>query len=359
MGGAVVTRSGYIKNVCPGWLDAGPERFFPAWPETRTHQGIQAIKKLGPGAFFALLIMSEGALYLGKRRKGNQASRINGRFAHQLKGLKSMSDLKYKSFDDMPARMVFSPEEITNGTLSAYMEKAQELAPDSIEVIASDAEQPDGWGVMVSTVSETRDVTDESGTVTKKRIAFRQLVWPVPTIEALMSDPQGIAFVTGAVQKEMAHQIARPFRDATTPAAEAMREAPATIQDYATRRAAESQFKVFNEMAASAIAMLKEVAGNHPFIKRLSKAMLREVLESAGASKAMAPDLEEAGLWDKTLDTLIQTAEGAEMSSQVFHDWKAKRHEVETLDLGTIDLGALKLKAPVSESAETPEAATE
>ncbi len=259
------------------------------------------------------------------------------------------TELKYKSFDDMPSRAVFSPEEIESGELGAFLTKLQELAPDTIETIASEAETPEGWGVAVIQIAETRDVKDigedgkELETTSKKRIPTRVIVWPVPTIAALQTDPQGMSFVMAAVQKEMAHQIARPFRSSELSAAEAMREAPASIADFATRRAAESQFKVFNELAGAVITMLKEATKDDPFIKRLGKPMLREVLESAGAAKAMAAHLEEQGLWDQTLDIMIQFAEKAEMSSQVFHDWKAKRHNVETLQLGSIDLSTLAL----------------
>lgn len=258
----------------------------------------------------------------------------------------SEAELKYKSFDDMPSRQVFSPEEIEAGDLTQYMNKLSELQPETVDTVASSADVPAGWGVAVIQIAETRDMENEDGSTSKKRVPTRVIVWPVPTLAALQADAQGMQFVMGAVQKEMAHQIARPFRSSDLSVEEAMREAPANIGDFATRRAAESQFKVFNELAGGAIAMLKETAGNHPFVKRLSKPMLREVLESSGAANAMAADLEKIGLWDKTLDVLINFAEKQELSSQVFHDWKAKRHEVETLDLGAIDLGGLNLAAP-------------
>lgn len=258
------------------------------------------------------------------------------------------NELKYKKFEDMPSRQMFSPEEIANGDLQQFMEKLNELQPETVETVASSNDVPEGWGVGVIQIAETRDVEEtdsDTGIVTKskKRIPTRVIVWPVPTIAVLQTDAQGMAFVMAAVQKEMAHQIARPFRSSELSAEEAMREAPTSIVDFATRRAAESQFKVFNDLAAAAISMLKEAAGKHPFVKRISKPQLREVLESAASAKAMAPDLEELGLWDQTLDVLIGFAEKAELSSQVFHDWKAKRHNVETLDIGTIDLDGLKL----------------
>lgn len=251
------------------------------------------------------------------------------------------NELKYKSFDDMPPRVMFGPEEIENGTLGTYMEKLQELKPENVELIVSDAETPEGWGVAVVTVAETKPVTDEAGTVTRQRIPTRVIVWPMPTVEVLTSDAQGFMFIAAAVQKEMAHQLARPFRDSSVAADDAKREAPLSIADYATRRAAESQFKVYNELATAAINMVKDAAPNHPFAKRLTKPMLREVLESAAAARAMAPDLEEAKLWDSILVVLAKFAEKQEMSSQIFLDWAAKRHNVETLNLGAIDLSAL------------------
>jgi len=272
------------------------------------------------------------------------------------------NELKYKKFEDMPSRAVFSPDEIANGDLVQFMTKLNELAPDTVETIASAEEPAEGWGVAVIQIAETRDIEEvnDKGIVTKskKRVPTRVVIWPVPTIAALQSDPQGLSFVTAAVQKEMAHQIARPFRSSDLSAEEAMREAPASIADFATRRAAESQFKVFNELASAAMAMLKEAAGKHPFIKRISKVMLREVLESSASAKAMAPDLETLGLWDTTLDTMIQFAEQAEMSSQVFHDWKEKRHNVETIDIGTINLDGLALTV-ASDDEDDDEAETE
>ena len=126
------------------------------------------------------------------------------------------TELKYKSFDDMPSRAMFSPEEIAAGDLGAFLTKLQELAPDTVETVASESETPEGWGVGVIQIAETRDIseTDDKGvvTVSKKRVPTRVIVWPVPTIAVLQTDPQGLQFVMAAVHKEMAHQIARPFR---------------------------------------------------------------------------------------------------------------------------------------------------
>jgi hypothetical protein len=253
------------------------------------------------------------------------------------------NELKYKSFDDLPERIVFTPEQVESGELAAYLEKLQELKPETVELVASDSEPQAGWGVAVIQVSKTQDVKTDEG-VKKMRVPTRVLIWPVPTLAALLADAQGSTFVTAAVNKEIAHQIARPFRDTDANADDAKREAPASIIDFATRRANESVFKVFNELASAAIAALKDSpAGKHPFIKRLAKPMFREVLESAAAANAMAPDLENLGLWDKALDMLITYAEAKDLSSQIFHDWKARRTETTTFELGAIDLAGLEM----------------
>jgi len=225
-----------------------------------------------------------------------------------------------KKFEDLPAREFFAVD--TEGEkLAAYVARVIALKPEALPVIQYDKEIPAGWTVGVGKMQETVTVGDK-----KERKTLAIIVWPVPGIEALATDRQGLEFLADTVNRAAMDQILRPFRNRKPEEfGTAATECPTTIAEFASTRTREGIYKAFTELAPGILSNLRQKFPGVEAFKKMTPAFLRSCLENKAFALDFSEELENKGFWKRIIDLMQASADKAGLSTQVFTLWKETR----------------------------------
>jgi len=198
---------------------------------------------------------------------------------------------------DFPSRSLFpSIDEAL-----AFISKSRETMPDfdSFPVVqVGFTEDGDfdpavyGEGMQVTLAKMTEKGSKEKGTDTTVRAL---VIYPTPTLEAVLADSQAQAWLEGLIAKECNLVALRPLRKAETldDMAEAQEQMPTTIADYVTTKTEASAgiLATYNELWQKVKKIMGEKFRSFG-LANLSKKELRKAMESASYAAAIYPRLE-------------------------------------------------------------------
>lgn len=197
----------------------------------------------------------------------------------------------------------------------------------------------DGMAVMVSTLKEKL-----VGSSAVKAI----IVTPIPTLDSLMSDETGRAFLQKVAEKELGHLAVRVLRDVAdvTTVADQM---PLTRAAYLTsgREGGAGIMETYNELFKAINATM---AAKVPVWAkaRLTKGELKKALESKGYANEFYPQLENRGegkdsLLVMALNMGITAAKSKGFDPTIFQRWLDTRSTktIEVSDEDDFDLDSL------------------
>jgi len=171
------------------------------------------------------------------------------------------------------------------------------------------------------------------------------VVTPVPTLESLMSDEAGMAFVQKVIDKELNHIAVRPLRDAEN-LETAMEQVPTTRSGFIESNrdsggimdTFNELYKVINDTLSKSIPLWSKA--------RLIKAEMKKAMESKAYALEYYPALEDRGSDNngKAKDSLfvlalqfgLKLAKGKGMDAAIFEKWLATRDQ-QTLATTTTD----------------------
>ena len=193
--------------------------------------------------------------------------------------------------------------------------------------------------VMVATLREK-----QVGTSAIKAI----IVTPIPTLESLLSDETGRAFLGKIAEKELNHIAVRVLRDAAdvTVVADQM---PTTRAAYLTsgREGGSGIMETYNELFK---ALNATMAAKVPVWAkaRLTKGEMKKALESKGYANEFYPQLENRGegkdsLLVMALNVGINSAKAKGFDPAIFQRWLDTRTDktIEVADEDDFDLDSL------------------
>lgn len=171
------------------------------------------------------------------------------------------------------------------------------------------------------------------------------VVTPVPTLDSLMADKAGLAFVQKVLDKELNHIAVRPLRDAEN-LETAMEQVPTTRAGFIESNrdsggimdTYNELYKVINDTLSKQIPLWAKA--------RLIKAELKKAMESKAYALEYYPALEDRGNDGngKAKDSLIvlalqfglKLAKGKGMDTTIFDKWLSTR-DAQTLAATTTD----------------------
>lgn len=206
-----------------------------------------------------------------------------------------------------------------------------------------------GMAVMVSTLREK-----QVGTSAIKAI----VVTPIPTLESLMEDETGRAYLQKIAEKDLAHIAVRVLRDVAdvTTVADQM---PTTRAAYLTsgRDGGAGIMETYNELFKAINATM---SGKVPVWAkaRLTKGEMKKALESKGYATEFYPQLENRGegkdsLLVMALNMGITAAKNKGLDPTIFQRWLDTRttKTIEVSDEDDFDLDSLN-EAMLAEDAD-------
>lgn len=234
----------------------------------------------------------------------------------------------------------------TTDDATAYLAKCNEDFSDfdkqpfaMIGVDESGAFRPDVYTdemrVRVAVLRNVPRTTTVNGKPVREPTTIKAIVvTPVPTLDSLMSDEAGLAFVQKVLDKELNHVAVRPLRDAEN-LETAMEQVPTTRAGFieSNRDAGGIQetfnelYKTINETLSKQVPLWSKA--------RLNKAELKKAMESKAYALEYYPALEDRGTDGngKARDSLIvlalqfgiKLAKGKGMATDIFDKWLATR----------------------------------
>lgn len=162
------------------------------------------------------------------------------------------------------------------------------------------------------------------------------VVGAVPTLDSLLSDDAGRAWVQKIIDKELNHVLVRPLREADTSDSDALEAAisqmPKTRESFITSsREGAGILETFNELYKAINLTLSEKV-NSWAKARLIKSDLKKAMESAAYALEYFPQLEDRGEGkDSLFVTAIKMGQAAAkrkgLDPAIFDKWLATRNE--------------------------------
>jgi hypothetical protein len=157
------------------------------------------------------------------------------------------------------------------------------------------------------------------------------VVAPVPTLDALLANDGGRAWVQKIIHKELNHVAVRALREAED-VSTVIDQMPTTLDGYIAsgREGGAGILESFNELYKPVNAVLS--AKVPVWAKaRLIKSELKKCMESRGYALEFYPALEDRGegkdsLFLTALDIAIKAAERKGLDATIFERWKATRN---------------------------------
>lgn len=191
------------------------------------------------------------------------------------------------------------------------------------------------------------------------------VVAPIPTLDALLADDAGRAFVQEIIHKELNHRAVRALREAADVSTVAD-QIPFTLDGYiSSSRESGGIMETFNETYKAINATLSKARAIWAKA-RLTKNELKKAMESKGYALEFYAPLEESGkdgsLFEAAIALGINAAKREGMDPTIFERWKATRdskqyaaddEDEEELDLDSLTESMLT-EAPAEEATETP-----
>lgn len=194
------------------------------------------------------------------------------------------------------------------------------------------------------------------------------VVTPVPTLDFLLSDEAGKAWVERIIQKELNHVAVRPLREAED-ISTVVDQMPTTRAAYiSSARESSGILETFNELykAINATMSAKIAVWNKA---RLTKGELKRCMESKGYAEEFYPALENRGegkdsLFVLALNLGTNAAKAKGFDPTIFDRWGATRDqkaftaaEAEADDFDVSDLTDSLMKSDEPDTTAAPVAA--
>lgn len=230
------------------------------------------------------------------------------------------SDSKAKTvLADMKSRSIFKTVEDASNYLNRAQEEYSDFADHQTIIIGlTDDGELDPEVYTPDMNVSVAVLTNRADSKTKTEASVKAIVvYPSPTLEAVLGLEEGVTWLTGILEKELNHVAVRNLRKAEN--AEEMNDAalnmPRTVLGYVTTREASSTIlEVYNELWQ----LIKKLLGAkvHAFrIANLSKKELKKSIESAGYAAALYPQLESRT--DKAGNPVSYFVKAAELGSHL------------------------------------------
>ena len=262
--------------------------------------------------------MSEQALEQPTNEAGPESNQAASDQESAFKGI--------KSFDDIPQRRSFGPDELA--LCDEYLQHVASLMPEgmaSVNVNDYHDTLPAGWSIMIAALQE--QASQEDGTKYRKTVAV--VVWPFPSVEIIGTTDAGMAWLNSQNESACASTIMRAIRGKSGDAlAEAAREIPFDVDGFTTAKTREGIYKVYNALAGAYLTQLRKSYPNSQVFKNLTPKMLRDAFESTAYAMGIGDGtLETRGQFVALLNNMRTHAEQAGQSTQCFDDWLRTRDD--------------------------------
>lgn len=286
--------------------------------------------------------------------------------------LNTETKAKYSSLDKVPQRTIFKTLESAFEEVKAIQAVLSDT--DKVEFVINGMDSdgnidqtawPEGYDVMVSklTAKTQTGVDPDTQQPIYNQVPYAATCWPIPTLETILADTAGRAMVESAMITELSLRIHRPIRPNMITEGEtvlSMSEGMSvSISELAnlTRAATGGKLAPFDALYKAITDKLKKIAPI--FAKsKMTKADYRKCLESKAYASHYYPALEDAKIFDISLQALTQLSEQSDpiIDSSLFTDWAAERenkafeNKDDDLSLDSL-LGAFN-EAPEAEAVE-------
>ena len=250
--------------------------------------------------------------------------------------------------DLVPERRTFADLESAGVALAAIASEAADfgtvpfLAPGAAfneegEFIPTAPEWTSGTHEIMLTTLTTKAQKDKDGNVTKPAQTLGLVFCPIPTVEAVQSDPKGLETLLDVWRKEMNHRAVRKLRGAENMTA-AVAEMPLSLESFVTSQSGggTSGLAPWDKYLKDYSAAIAErvPAWNARFNRGQGKAAIRAAVENAARAAAIYPELEEAGLFARLLQAIIKRAVADGMDTSLLQTWLDTRDQ-QTYDAAT------------------------
>lgn len=236
----------------------------------------------------------------------------------------SKAENKKTVADDMKSRRVFANVD----EASAYLNKCAEDFSDFDKMVLA-APGVDENGDFNSEVY-TSDMEVMVATLRKAKEGVKAIVVaPVPSLESLLANDAGKAFVQEIIYKELNHRAVRLLRDADDVSV-MVDQMPTTLVAYVeSSRGDAGILESFNELYKG---INQALASKLPIWAkaRLAKADFRKAMESKGYASEYFPALEDykgQSLFVAALELSIKAAKRKGMDSTIFERWLSTRDQ--------------------------------
>lgn len=228
--------------------------------------------------------------------------------------------------NDMDSRRTFpNVDEAT-----AYLQKCAEELTDFAETpLAAAGMTEEGFDPAIYT--DSMDVmvsvlTGGKGARTVKAI----VVAPIPKIQSVIDSPEGLAWATRILHKEMNHVAVRPLRDAADVAI-VIDQIPTTMSGYIeSQRASAGMVESFNELYKP----INQTMSKAPVWAkaRLTKPEMKRAFESKAYAEEFYPAVENRGegkdsLFVTALNIAVAAAKKKGLDPAIFAHWLSTRDQ--------------------------------
>lgn len=275
--------------------------------------------------------------------------------------------------ENFPSRRLFANAEEAAAFLNASREGLADFDGQSFAMAGFDDEgnfrsdvYGDGMRVMVAKLMNRGD-KDASGNRAPSTVKAI-VIAPVPTLDSLLADDAGKAWVQKIIDKELNHVAVRDLRDADK-IEDVVDKIPLTREAYiSSQRDTGGIMDTFNELYRSINATLSGKVKSWDKA-RLIKSEMKKAMESAAYAAEYYPTLEDRGEGkDSLFVTAIKigqsAAKRAGLAPDIFDRWLATRDaakftpdadedEDEELDVDAL-AADMKLDAPAESNGEQP-----
>ena len=245
------------------------------------------------------------------------------------------SEEKELTLDDID-KTYFKPEELVNASEEiAKIMQIPVIAKGTVKALRNfkeDEELPENYGMWILPISKTIKIDGEG-----KRKAVGVVFAGVPDLSAVGEHEKGEAFVREVVSEYFAAKVSNSVRPRGD-SAKVTGIMPCKIEEFLENRKTHGSMKTFNELADDYVTFLKEKG-----LKRVTKPILRQILQSKLFAESIYSKMEADGKWLDLLDHMVKTAEARKLDTAVFDDWRENRDEYETDEEDDIDMDDMSL----------------
>ena len=222
-------------------------------------------------------------------------------------------------------RKYFAPDSLESGQqyINSVLEICEAAGIEAVFNFDTDAHFPDDYGLAVIPI--TKRVADEGNVIRGICIAA------IPSVDLILSNDSGKSYANKLIQDSLIRKVAseaKPKDDGS------LTTLSFKIEDFTTTSRS-GGLAAFNSIASAYVKILREKG-----LKFMSKALLRNVLQSASFAEQQFPRLEQKN-WEVVLNSMVQHVIKEGVDAGVLQHWLATRNSVEValedIDLTDID----------------------